>query len=816
MSSYPPKQPPTNTPKNPVERISHAFAGIAVFSLKYRWWVFFICCGMLAFSMMQASKVRMDNGFEAFFDASDRTYSAYNRYRDDFGSDELTYLLYKAPSESDYGVLDKALVAKIHTLGELIRDQVPFVKKVRTITNSEITTGDEEGLTIIKLEEEFPLTQEQLTQYGELMKNKPLFVNNLISKDLQFGAIAVEMSRSSTDSVEKIRLDPNGGDSLDNLYPQVSNTAIKEILAREEFADIEFYLSGDVALNSVYNEIVYSEMETLGAITFLVIGIILAFFFRGSLVGIVGPLTVVFLALMMTVGFIALMGWNIDMMFGMAPTLLTAIGVAHAVHIISEFNLYLKRYGDKKRALKETLYLVGTPCLLTSITTAVGFLALGISPIKTIAHMAIYISLGVVFAFFLSITLLSFFLSFSKEPKPDQKPVEPLQQKPSIFAGFLQSIGHWVIAHDKAVVFVSLGIFILAGAGIGRITVDSNFLKDFSEEVQVRKDTEFSDKTMGGTGSLVYLFDSGETDGIKNPEVLKRIEQIQAFADTQTDMVKKSTSIVDLIKDLNQSFHENNPEYYRIPDSQELVAQYLLVYEFSGGEELKNYVSDDYSRASLELRTPLSHASEVTELTNTIDEFTKQNPSDVTKAEMTGISSLWIRLVQYISDSQIKGLSLALLIIAIMMCLIFRSIKVGLISMVPNVAPIVLTLGFMGWMDIALDYSKLLIATVAIGIAVDDTIHMMIRFHHEFQRRGHYQQAFLHTMNDVGRALVITSITLILGFLVFTLSIMDNQFWFGVLLSSTIFIALIADFLLMPALILIFKPFGKEFNTRNN
>lgn len=813
-----PDTPNTNLPpttNNLVDIISRFFAVLASLSLKYRWWVFLVCCVVLALSLVQASKVRMDNGFEAFFDSSDSTYAAYNQYRDDFGSDEIIYLLYKAPKNSPHGVLDKALVEKVHNLSALIEDEVPFVKKIRSITNSELTIGDDEDLNIIKLEEEFPLSQKQLTHYGKLMLTKPFFVDSLISKDLRFGAIVIEMSRSSTDSVEQIRLDPDGGDDLDNLYPQVSNTALKTILERSEFADFEFYLSGDVPLNSVYNEVVYSEMETLGGITFLVIGIVLALFFRGNFIGIFGPLAVVFLALMMTIGFIALMGWNIDMMFGMTPTLLTAIGVAHAVHIVSEFHLYLKRYGDKRRALEETLYLVGTPCLLTSITTAVGFLALAISPIKTISHMAVYISLGVLFAFFLSVTLLSFFLSFTKEPRGKPKQIEPLTDMPkkdkNAFSRILEGIGRWVINHSKLVILLSIGIFILSGIGITRLTVDSNFLKDFSKDVEIRQHTEFVDKTMSGTGSLVYLFDSGETDGIKNPEVLKRIEQIQYFADSQTDMVKKSTSIVDIIKDLNQSFHANQPEYYRIPDSQELVAQYLLVYEFSGGEELKNYVSDDYSRATLELRTPLSHASEVEALKHKITDFIQQQPNPIVQQELTGISALWIRLVQYISDSQIKGLGLALVVITILMCLIFRSIQVGLISMVPNVTPVVITLGIMGWANVPLDYSKLLIATVAIGIAVDDTIHMMVRFHHEFKRLGDYKEAFLNTINDVGRALVITSVTLILGFLVFTLSIMDNQFWFGVLLASTIFIALIADFLLMPALILLFKPFGKEF-----
>ncbi len=266
----------------------------------------------------------------------------------------------------------------------------------------------------------------------------------------------------------------------------------------------------------------------------------------------------------------------------------------------------------------------------------------------------------------------------------------------------------------------------------------------------------------------------------------------------------------DLIKDINQSFHDNDPSYYRIPESRELVAQYLLVYEMSGGEELENFVSDDYSRATLDLRTRLTDTSKTAVFTESMREYMHQEPLQKNTAMVSGIGALWIVLLDYITTSQIRGVLMALVIITGMMCFIFRSIRIGLISMLPNIAPIVLTLGVMGWTGIKLDYMKLMIATVAIGIAVDDTIHMLTRFHHEFEKCANYQQAFRATLKDVGRALLITSAVLIVGFMVFTASIMDSQKWFGILISTTIFVALIADFIVMPALILVLQPFGQE------
>jgi predicted RND superfamily exporter protein len=240
------------------------------------------------------------------------------------------------------------------------------------------------------------------------------------------------------------------------------------------------------------------------------------------------------------------------------------------------------------------------------------------------------------------------------------------------------------------------------------------------------------------------------------------------------------------------------------------VAQYLLLYETSGGEDAEEFVSSDYRRASLELRLALAPTSATAELVDAIDAELAREPLETTTLSLTGIGALWLQLMDYIVSSQIQGFLLAFCAIAAMMVLIFRSFATGLISMIPNLAPVALALGAMGAFGVFLDYSKIMIAGVAIGIAVDDTIHLVSRTRHEFLERGNYAEALRAAMADVGRALFITSVALICGFLVFTLSVLHTQLVFGVLLAATILTALIADFLLMPALVLTFHPFGPE------
>jgi predicted RND superfamily exporter protein len=431
--------------------------------------------------------------------------------------------------------------------------------------------------------------------------------------------------------------------------------------------------------------------------------------------------------------------------------------------------------------------------------------------VKSVAHLAIYSAAGVIAAFIASITILVAFLSFGRRPSSDASPKKEKARakKGRALGAALRSLATFVIRFRNPILVASALIFVSSAWGISMLTVDSNFLHEFSEKVPVRRTTQFVDDHMSGTYSIVYVFDSGEPDGIKEPAVLREIERVQREAERHP-LVTKTYSLVDLMKDINQSFHNGDPAYYKIPDSRELIAQYLLVYEMSGGEEMRDYLSIDYARATLELRCKMTSTSRLQGIVDQIDAHLDDEPLRASTFSVTGIGALWLKFVEYITWSQIQGALIALTVVSLLMIVVFRSVKIGLISMIPNVAPVVLVLGGMGWVGLPLDYYRLLIAPVAIGIAVDDTIHLMTRYNHEFGKLGDYKKALYASMDGVGRALFITSAILVAGFLMNVFSVMDGQKSFGVLLAGVIAAALIADFLLMPALILWLKPFGPE------
>jgi predicted RND superfamily exporter protein len=556
--------------------------------------------------------------------------------------------------------------------------------------------------------------------------------------------------------------------------------------------------------------VIEEESLALGLATAGVIALLLLFTFR-SVVGVLAPTLVVQLSVVASMAFIAAVGWELDLSFSSMPTLLTAIGVAHSVHILSEFRARFVELGDRREALVRTLYLVGTPCLLTSITTAVGFGAMSFVPIKSIAHMGVYSAFGVLVAFVLSVTLLLALLAFGRrQPRRAAGERQQLHAKGGrAIHGLLTWVVGFVIRRRLAVLAAFAGIFAISLTGIARLAVDANWLNDFSDGMSIKQTTLRVDEVMGGVTNLILLFDGGAPESVKEPAVLAEVARLQAWANEQP-LVRKSYSIVDILADLNQTFHADDPAYHRLPESRELVAQYLLLYESAGGTEADEYVSSDFRRARLELRLPVALTSEMVELVGSLEAELAARPLEATSMSLTGIGALWLKLLEYIVSSQIEGFLLAFSIIGVMMCSLFRSFKTGVITMLPNLAPILLTLGVMGWLGIFLDYSKAAIAAVALGIAVDDTIHLVSRYRYEFGRCGNYAEALGAALSDVGRALIITSVALVAGFLVLLGSVLDSQATQGLLLATTIVTALVADFLLMPALVLTFQPFGPE------
>lgn len=791
-------------------KADNAFANIGNVIYRFRWLVLILFIGLSFGALTLSGTVRTDNSFDAYFQESDSTYKNYINYQKDFGSDEVTYILYNAP-DKEHGPFDMDVMEKITKLTQELENTVPFVEEVTSLSNVEFIDADGDSMQIRKIELDFPENQQKLLERRDSMLDKPIYINSLVNKEGSDAAIIIEMSRTSSDPIEMLRVDPEAGDVLPNLYPQASNQKINEILAKPEYAGISFYRTGDVPMNANYNEIVTAESETFILLSIILVAVITIIAFRLHLATLFGPILVVLLGVFFTLAFMGVADYSIGLLFLIAPVLITAIGAAQCVHFISEFQQQRRSGETRQVAVRNTLSHVGLPSLLAALTTAAGFFAMSGSKIKAVADLSIYLGVGVIALFFITVIVMIVFLSFGKN-EPVKEKALTVNRREKLSQGILSAVYNTVIANPKRVIMAFAFLLVIAVAGLNQLKVSFNFITDFNESATVRVETEFAEDKMGGILNVVYVFNTEQADGVKSLAVLEQIEALQNKAN-EFDLVSKTYSIVDLLKDINQSFHGGDKAYHTLPESDDLVSQYLLMYEISGGEDLDDYLSGDYSKAALELRVQSQDSYLVIDF---MEELNQHLPSaevqaQTAKVEETGVGALWMKMADYIAESQISGYFYAFVMIAVLLCLVFGSVKVGLISMIPNLVPIVIVLGYMGWAGLHLDYFRLLIATVAIGIAVDDSVHMMLRLRREFFKTGNYAQAIKNSLQGVGAALMTTSVILVVAFSVYLTSQMNVLGSFGSLLTLCIVMALLADLFLLPALMLVLKPFGKEF-----
>jgi len=756
------------------------------------------CLLLAAGSAILSSNLHIDNSMEAYFNADDPSFAAYNTFMDEYGNDEFLYILYTTQA----GISDLNTLKKVRDLTEDLED-VPFVKRVHAVTNIEFIEGDESGDVIIyDLMEDFPENQDDADRLVEKLLDKPLYVNSYITQDKNYAAILCEMQDRPED-------EPN--------YRMIVGAALKEVLAKAEYRDFTFWPVGNPVLDSEFYFIFKKESRFRPIITYLIFIVLLAWFFR-QVKGVVGPISVVVFSVLLVIGFVGLMDFPVTAMFGATPSLLIAIGVATSVHIINEYRTHIQMGHDNRTSILSAVRLVGMPCLFTALTTTVGFASLLISPISATRDFGWYTIFGVMANLLFCFSILFVVLSVAGKRTESALYVNPQKKKIStqperrLMDGILKKIAIINMQHYRVILIVVALISIAAVWGITRLEINSSYLEEYGPRVKTYHDYKFVDKIMGGAENFEILLDSKTPDGVKTLQFVQTLEKIQTFADSQDYLVSKTVSIIDIIKDINRSLHNNDKAYYKLPASNEAVSQYILLYEASGGEELEKMVSADIAAARLTIYAKSSDSKTSQRLYNDlVSNIESIIPKDYTY-HITGMSFLVLKAMQYIEETQISSLTIALIVISLLMVVVFRSLKVGLISMLPNIFPIIITLGIMGWTGIWLDYVRTLISCIAIGLAVDDTIHFMARYQLEFNHLKNYEKALFATMRDVGRAITITTIVLVVGFSVSMTSQLNDSFYFGLLSSICIILALLADYFLCPALILMFKPFGKELD----
>ena len=660
--------------------------------------------------------------------------------------------------------------------------------------NVEYIEGIEDGVKIHELLETVPQDPKEMAEVRKKALSESTYVNSLISPDGQSAAIILEMERY-----------PEDGDTLDpknEIAP-----AVRKILARPEFALLNAHVAGGPIMHHDYDEIAGRETRNFMGLCLLIQMAILLWVGRGVR-GVFVPISIVFLSVLWTMGAIGLMGFTLNMMIVILPSLLICVGIGDSMHFIAEYQDQCDKGLARRKAMLKTFAMVGLPCLLTTLTTMGAFLSFLTVRIRPFRELGVYASVGVVAALALTFILVPFFYSFGKK---NARITNPANQKNrhDLFDRLLARV-HWIVTAGPGWVVVFFVVLVLVSiTGAMNIQVESNFVKMLSTKLPLRQAYDFIDERMGGSMSMEIMLDTGKTDGVKEPAFLKKMDVLQGFADNHP-LVTKTMSVLDVMKKMRRAMHNNDQEFYSVPDTLEAASQYLFMYETSGGDQLDKLVGFDYDIARLTVKTRNLSTADVRCFMRDVEDFSRKTFDDSVSVEMTGALT-WVKaLNDKIGEGVKYSFTAVLFAVGALMIIFLRSVKLGLISMIPNVFPILITLGFMGFAGIYLDMPIMCCSAVIIGVAVDDTIHFFRRYRREFERLGDYTQALRATLGTVGRPITFTTMTLILGFGVMTLSDISGWRNFGFLSGFAFLWAYLADFFLCPALILLIKPLGPE------
>lgn len=738
--------------------------------------------GLLVVMLVLATSANVDNGMSAFLDQEDPTLQAYNKYLKSYGSDEVSYLVF------DVNVVDKELLNLIVKLSDEL-ELVPFVSRVRNIAESEIIREVDENIVVETLKERNDITE----AVGEII-DAGVYTGDLISEDKKTIGLILEMSVSSLDPLEKLVVEGGDKNNILDIYPQVTEDEIQRIIRKDEYSSLNIMQTGDVSVNATRNKLVMNESGLLLVSAIIIASLISLFLFSYGIKFVFIVICSTVLSIISVIGFMSAMGWSLGLLFMIIPPLFTAISFSQTVHYYNSIN------DGSGISLNEKIDRVKKPAFMASFTTAVGLMGMVFSDILALNQFAIYSAFGMIISFFSALTLSKYLGVENKNSS-------------SIMTGFSDSLlniaARFSVDKSKYIVALSFLIGVLSVYYASFLKVDVNFLEQFKPHVEVRKNIEDVEEKMSGSMSLVYLVDTRKEAGVLSSDNINGL--ITSISDIEKlDSVSKIYSPALFVREMGEMLFDKKSGY-----SQDEIDDIFSMYELSGAEEMNNYKDFSDQEYVVEIRLKLIGSGEIEKISDYALHSLKDNlPSEISIIE-TGIGIIWVKLANYISVSQIQGYGLVVLIIFISLLFAYKSVLLAVIAISGNVIPISVVMAGMYFAGLDLDFWKLLLGTIGIGLAVDDTVHIIDEAKRRYLNGESYQDLCKSTVSRVGKPIFATSLILAMSFQVYWISDLKVLTSFGVLLSLIVISALIFDLLLLPAAIYLFKPFNKN-NTENS
>ncbi|PCH83674.1 MAG: RND transporter [Piscirickettsiaceae bacterium] len=759
------------------------------FLTKYRW-VVIVATLVLAGALSSGAQfLSFTNDYRVFFSDENPQLLALDELQSTYTKDD-TVLFVITPK--DHNVFTKQTLASIAELTDLAWD-IPYTQRVDSLQNFQYSYSDNDELIIQNLfQPSQELTDEQLKTIERIALAEPLLNGRLISKDSKVTGIQVQAQLPGINEQAE--------------FPEVANYA--RMLAREMEAknpNLTIRLTGGTMMGNAFPEASIHDIKTLIPIMFAIVFIILALMLR-SISAMIWALVVILLSITMAMGSAGWLGIALSPPSAGASNIILTVAVADCVHmLVSYLHAMRKGWGNRLswkqqrvEASRDALAVNFRPIFITSLTTALGFLTLNFSDSPPFHDLGNIVAMGVGLAFFLSVVFL-----------PALMIVMPIRVRPyktkgnkfmKRFSGFVIS-NRWPLLGGMTLVICMLVSF------LPRNELNDDLIAYFSPDNTFRSDTDYATEHLTGMYLMEYSLGAEQPGGINHPQYLKTID---AFADwyRKQPEVLHVYSIADIQKRLNKNMHDDDENFYQIPTSQELGAQYMLLYEMSlpEGLDLNDRINVDKSASRLTATIKSLSSSEMIALQQRADQWLKANAPEFMWTEATSPNLIFAHIGERNINSMLKGTFIALVLISLILIFALKSIKLGLLSIIPNLIPAAMAFGLWGLIDGQINLAVSVVASLTLGIVVDDTVHFLSKFQYALKdlnksREEAVEYAFIH----VGTALWITSIVLIAGFLILTLSDFQLNAKLGLLTAITISFALIADFLFLPPLLMMIK-----------
>jgi len=689
--------------------------------------------------------------------------------------------------EDIYGGSDMFLIAFNHeesvfnpgTLNKLLAitdtvEALDGVTRVNSLATTNQILGTEWGMEVIPFLEEEVSTQEEADEIAERIVSDSLYLGQLVSEDLKWTTI-----------IAVLDTDANTNAVFDE---------IKQLTAQMEGPE-EIILTGLPVIQSSISKNISGDLRKLIPLVILIIVVILFISFR-TWTGVVLPILVAIMSMISMVGLMGHLGTPFMVINNVMPAILIAVGISYAIHILVGFYEEVRRGTEKKEALILTITHIGTPVMLAGLTTLVGFGTMLTAPLPVYADFGAYLAFGVFMATWITMTLVPSILILLPVPKHIAQ-----KSKASILDKFLFRISKFVPLHRRSILIVSLIFLVLFSLGFLQLEIDMNPITFFSKKSSVSIADYKVNENLGGSMNLNVLFEGDA----QNREVMTAMEDLQDYIESFEE-TGSSFSLATVVKRINRSLNEDRPEMEVLPDSDNGIAQALLMYSISSSpEDFEAFVDNNYENAQVVARLKSVSTKRISVIANEIDQYLEDNFDQLGEIKATGFLIFLKDMAELIVTSQIRSLLMSIVIIWFIAWITYRSFRLGLFAIIPVAMTVIVNFGMMGLLGITLSIPTAVISNVIIGIGVDFSLHFLSRFKLELKNNKNLDTVVSNTIQHVGKPILLDALPTALGFLVLLASGFIPIRFVGILISLTMMICAFAALTILASAVLYYK-----------